>query len=442
MNKTKIHFVGVKGVGMAGLALIAYQGGAQVSGSDVAENFITHPLLKAAGLEPLQLDKANITKIQPTLVVYTAAHGGRTNPEVVQAESLGVKTMSYARAVEYFFRGQKIIVVAGSHGKTTTAGMLALILRIAGLDPSWLVGTSEINGLGLAAHLGQGKLAVVEGDEYVADPSDPSSRPKFLYLTVRGAIITSTDWDHPDVFPTAQVYAKAFKKLLQRVPPSGIIVANGTDAWLRRFGKGASAKIKWVLPGRPWAGLKLKVAGRHNLFDASLAAAMAHELGVKQVTIKLALTEFGGGKRRLERVAEVKGIRVYDDYAHHPVEITATLQALRELCPKGQLWVIFQSHTYSRSRTLAADFAQSLKSVEHLAIAPIFASARELKGEYTDADFLAAIKKVNPRMVAVANAAQAAQFIQPARPGDLVALFGAGNLNNWLPELVQSLRRN
>jgi len=313
-----IHFVGIKGVGMAALARVAHDKSITVSGSDVADIFITDTMLADAGIVPTVGFDENDLPDGVDCVVYGAAHGGNENPQVHYALTKGIRTMTYGKAVQELFADKKIIAVAGTHGKTTTTAMLATILVTAGCDPSWVIGTGNIPSLPANGKWGKGEYAVVEADEYV---DTIGGKPKFLHLNPFALIITSLDWDHPDVFPTHKLFINAFHKLMKRVDKKGIMVLRGDDKKLRILAKLFHSTVRFIVPNKPYSGIHVRVPGAYNTLNATFAARMAHEIGVAQKDILRGVEAFTGVERRLENKGSINGWAWYDDYAHHPTEI-------------------------------------------------------------------------------------------------------------------------
>ncbi len=354
-NKIKhIHFVGIKGVGMAPLAIIAKEAGFKVSGCDIEEEFITDEPLKKAGIKPLTgFSEEHLENVN--LVITTGAHGGFDNPEVEHARYTGISVMMQGQAVGEFMKGDFLkkkffgISVAGSHGKTTTTAILATVLKEAGLDPSFLVGTGNISSLGAPGHFGKGKYFVTEADEYANEPKHDKT-PKFLNQRPQIIIITNIEFDHPDIFNSLDQIRVAFLKFANLLPKEGVLIANGDDPQIQKllgefpgrvitYGMGEKNDFRlsrvsqsqeqtffWVEHKNLSLGeFRLSVPGVHNALNATAVIAACFELGLNPEVIKKALPAFQGTKRRFEFLGEKKGVLFFDDYAHHPTEIKATL---------------------------------------------------------------------------------------------------------------------
>lgn len=413
----KIYFVGIKGVGMAALAVIAKQAGFKVGGSDVADEFITDRLLKdnAIAIDPgfttETLQKFIGEERKQTLVIVTAAHDGLNNPQAQYAQNNHVDTLTFGQALGMFQYGTLVsrqdimgISVAGSHGKTTTTAMLATSLMHMEQDPSYLIGTSDVGSLGDPGHFGTGKYFIVESDEYVSDVQhDPV--PKFHYQHPHAAIITNVDFDHPDVFESIDSVYEAFKTFIHNIQQGGILVYSGDDSSMSNvltekrddvqyisYGLSPESEycayemhttvegIKYnVRHGETELGeIQLNVIGEHNVKNSLAVVALLHTLGFSFEKIAIGLASFSGTKRRLElRGNGAAGQVIIDDYAHHPAEIQATLTALAQAYPDKKLVCIFQPHTYSRTKALVDEFAQALMVADSVILLPIFTSARE-----------------------------------------------------------------
>lgn len=424
-----IHFVGVKGVGQAALARVAHDMGKKITGSDSQEEFITNESLNEIGLECHNFSEENITS-EIDLVIYSAAHGGQNNPEVIEAKKRGIRVLNYGQALGLFFRDKKVLAVSGTHGKTTITSMLATILNRAGIKPSWVIGTSNIPTLPSNGHWGEGEFAVIEADEYF---DEPGGKAKFLHLDPFGLIVTSLDYDHPDVYKTPKDFINAFHKLIKRVDPKGILVLNGTDKNLRRITKSSKQKIRWILPNQPWHNIKLSILGQFNLSNATFAATMAHEIGIKQEVIKQALFDFKGSKRRLEMKGEKNHWLIIDDYAHHPTEVRATLQAIKDFYPDYYLTVVFQPHTFSRTQALQKEFAKSFTNANQVLIAPTFASARE-KNPDQIVDLAQIISSCHKNVRSINSPAELKSYLDLNQEisKKILVTMGAGDIYKWI----------
>jgi UDP-N-acetylmuramate--alanine ligase len=403
----KIHFVGVKGVGMAPLAIIAKEAGMEVTGSDIGEEFITDKGLKSSGVVVLKdFDPQRIDGVD--LVITTSAHQGFDNPEVKEAIQRNIPVLIQGEALGKFMSGEILgkkfeqIAVAGSHGKTTTTAMIASLLTENKLDPSYSIGTGEVPNLGSSGHFGKGKYFVAEADEYFADPLN-NRVPKFLFFNPKIAIVTNVDFDHPDIYESVEDVVSAFVELTKKITKDGVLIACGDGDLNRQFLSkiecrkitfGLSPQNDYVLThvesspdktffrvqrgGINLGEFSLKVIGEQNALNATAALVTGFELGLTQEQIKKGLSAFSGSKRRSEYIGELtSGAMIFDDYAHHPAEIKATLQAFRKTYPKKRIICVFQPHMYSRTVKFFKEFAASFAESDLVLIPEIFPSFRE-----------------------------------------------------------------
>jgi UDP-N-acetylmuramate--alanine ligase len=463
------YFVGIKGVGMSGLSVIAKELGKEVYGSDTDETFITNEILEKNGISPfIGFSKENVNnalagkKADEVLVIVTAAHGGMGNVEVLEARALGFETVSYGKALGLFMEGKRCISVAGSHGKTTTTALLAHILTKSGKDPSYLIGTSFVPSLGQSAHAGKGELFIAEADEYSADPQYDQT-PKFLYQKPEIIVITSIDWDHPDVFSSQKEVEDAFIQFINQSRDSSIVIANYDDPGIRSiFGKlsrnvityGFSDDAMFQLSnnsqntssttftashGKDSYVFTTSLSGIHNIANSAGAILGAYHAGVSIEDIQKALSSFMGSKRRLEKVGEINGVLLYDDYAHHPTEIKATLGALAEKFPGKQLIVIFQPHTYTRTKAFFEGFADSFAQASTIYITDIFSSSREKKDNSISSRMLVdEIKKKGKDAKYIKNVEEMMADLKPKmQQNDILVTMGAGDIYSWHKEITK-----
>lgn len=452
-----IHFVGIKGVAMAALAVWAKEAGHHVSGSDVAEEFPSDEVLAKAKIRVLEgFSAAHIRKTKPDLVIFTGAHEGKENIEVREAALQGIPILPHGKALGEIMQQKRQISVAGSHGKTTTTAMIATILSTAGQEPSYAAGCGEIFGLGLPGHYGHGAWFVAEADEYVTDPHHDAT-PRFLWQTPEVLVVTNIDFDHPDVYGDLGDVQQAFLKLSQQERGIRTTIVNADDPASRvlhtvpgeviSYGLTPAADMHithigfgdertfFTLSDRGTAAgeFSLKVPGKHNVSNAVAAAACCRAIGISWDNIREGLIRFGGTKRRFEKVGESTGMRMYDDYAHHPKEIAATLAAARAWYPNEQLIAVFQPHTYSRTIALLGDFAKSFHDADLVAIADIYASAREQElPEVSSQMLVEEIAKHHPNVTYTKDYEQTAQYLYKQASGKSVILFmGAGDIYGW-----------
>ena len=415
---------------MAALAVWAKEAGKIVTGTDVAEHFPSDEVLGSVAIPvDVGFDPKHIDQYKPDLVIYTGAHDGRDNVEVKRAETLEIPVLPHGKALGMAMEGKRQITVAGSHGKTTVTAMIATILSLAGLDPSYVIGSGMVRGLGLPGHFGAGDWFVAEGDEYVTDPGHDET-PRFLWQKPEILVVTNIDFDHPDVYPDMTAVVAAFKKLVSQ---SGTVIAGSDDP------QSAALSATSILVGSNEANqFHLKVPGLHNAVNAALATAAANAAGVSREQSMKALAQFGGAKRRFEKIGEYRGILYYDDYAHHPTEISATLAAARGLFPKRRIIVIFQPHTYSRTKALMNEFAHSFNDADVVILTDIYPSAREHDTMGTTGETLVGETSRHHGDVRYAKGQSDVQRLltKILMPNDVVFFMGAGDIGQWEKQII------
>ena len=451
--KKHIHFVGIKGVAMTALAVWYKEAGNIVTGSDTTETFPTDEVLVKARIHVVSFDVKNIKKYNPDLVIYTGAHNGRDNPEVVQALKAGIHVLPHGQALGKVMAGKKQVSVAGSHGKTTTTAMIATVLSHAGFDPSYAVGCGEIRGLGLSGHYGKKNIFVAEADEYVTDPGHDAT-PRFLWQLPDILVVTNIDFDHPDAYASLENVQDAFKILQKQ---SKVTIVNADDPASQVLDAsityGFSPKAEFRITnvhsaedrtfftfserGMEIGEFMLQVPGRHNAINAAAAAIACKQLGVPWEDIKKGLLVFGGTRRRFEVVGNPPagggGVRIIDDYAHHPQEIMATLAAAREWYPKNRIVAVFQPHTYSRTKALLSEFAHAFTQADEVILADIYSSARETDTlGITGKTLVEETAKYNKNVLYAPDFAAVKKILNAhKRIGDVIIFMGAGNIYYW-----------
>lgn len=456
----KIYFVGIKGIAMAALAVWAKEAGYRVTGSDTEEEFPSDEVLRKAHISwHPSFDSTRITTLKPDLVIYTGAHSGRENPEVVEAHALSIPVMPHGQALGEFMKGKRQISVAGSHGKTTTTAMIATIFSEAGLDPSYAIGCGMIRGLGLPGHFGKGQVFISEADEYVTDPGHDDT-PRFFWQTPEFFVVTNIDFDHPDVYKNLADVENAFVSVQEKNSGCTTILNKDDtssqvlfrkDHRVLSFGFSPQANLRITHIGtsmeRTFFTLELNnmligefdlhIPGRHNVYNATAAALTCYEFGLSWEIIRKGLKTFGGTKRRSEKIAQGHGITLYDDYAHHPKEIEATLDGLRGWYPKRRIITVFQPHTYSRTRALLHDFFRAFGKSDVVMITDIYASAREKVQEDVTGTQLADMIRTRQKDVYYTPdvGAVRTQLLSMMQSGDIIVLMGAGNIYTWGHEL-------
>ncbi|MBI4064953.1 UDP-N-acetylmuramate--L-alanine ligase [Candidatus Gottesmanbacteria bacterium] len=460
----KIHFVGIKGIAMAALALWAKEAGFSVTGSDIDEHFPSDSeLVKAAITVDKGFYAAHIDIYMPNLVIYTGAHEGRDNVEVQKAIELNIPVLPHGKALGAVMNEKRQISVAGSHGKTTTAAMIATILFSNGLDPSYAVGCGEIFGLGAGGHFGNGEFFVAEGDEYVTDPGH-NSTPRFLWQHPELLVVTNIDFDHPDVYASLADVKEAFVRLQRNLVDIKTTIVNADERAcdvLRRTGAvvsyGFSSQADYQIvdisyrsmrtfyslkqKGKKIASFSLRVTGKHNALNGAAAAIACHTLGLSWEKIETGLLGFTGTKRRFEKLGEKRGILYYDDYAHHPKEIEATLSGARLWYPKRRIIAVFQPHTYSRTKALLKEFGRSFYGADRVLVSDIYASARESDTmEVTSQVLVDEINKDKTTTFYAKGAIEVISYLKKeVRPNDIVIFMGAGDIYSWEKDVIDAL---
>lgn len=421
----KVHFIGIGGIGVSAIAKMMLLSGKKVSGSDQSESQITTELAQA-GATIFQGHQATNLPDDVDLVVYTIAIS-ETNPELIKAKELNLALMSYPEVIGFISRQKKTIAVAGTHGKTTTTAMLAEIALSAGLDPTVVVGSILKNHRSNFI-AGRGDLFIVEACEY---------RRSFLNLAPEILVITNIDEDHLDYYENLADIQNAFGDLVAKVPSSGFIICRPEDERIVPVLESAKAR---VIDYQEFniSHLKLKTPGEHNLLNAAAAGATAIVLKIKEAQIKESLSCFAGTWRRFEYKGKTKkGALVYDDYAHHPTEIKATLQAAKKLAGKKRVLVAFQPHLYSRTRLLFGDFIESLRLADFVIVAPIYA-AREVDDQSVSSDDLVgAMTESGVKAVSVKTFEMIAEeLVKQSGPDDIIITMGAGDIFEVATHLV------
>lgn len=451
---TKIHFVGIGGMGMCGIAEVLANMGYRVSGSDMNDTEITRHLA-SIGCSVKQGHRADNLGEADVVVVSSAIKG--YNPEVEAARARSIPVIPRAEMLAELMRMKTGIAVAGTHGKTTTTSLLAHVLAEARLDPTMVIG-GKVKGLGSNARLGQGTLLVAEADE-----SDGS----FLVLTPTIAIVTNIDPEHLDHYGSVERMHEAYLQFINRVPFYGLAVLcldsvavrgllPGVRKRHRTYGFAGDADLQAVhvqvatdgtrcdvLERGRWIGeLRLRMFGRHNALNALAVTAAATELGVPFPVIAAALASFEGIDRRFEVRGEVGGVTVVDDYGHHPEEVKATLRAAREGFGR-RLVAVFQPHRYTRTRDLFESFLSAFDDADLLVLTEIYAAGEDrIEGVSGEALYEALKRRGHADVRFVADRrAIAAELVPHLRGGDMVVTLGAGDVHRVGDELLRALQQ-
>jgi UDP-N-acetylmuramate: L-alanyl-gamma-D-glutamyl-meso-diaminopimelate ligase len=471
-RKKHIHLIGICGTAMASLAGMLKQRGFHVTGSDAAAYPPMSNFLRELDIPVAQPFAAQNLKPRPDLVVVGNAMS-RGNVELEEVLDQRIPFCSLPQLLhDEFLRGKEVLVVAGTHGKTTTTSMLAWIFDSAGVQPSFLIGGIAEN-FGSSFHLGAGSHFILEGDEY--DTAFFDKGPKFLHYFPDSVILTSVEFDHADIYKDLDAVETAFKRLVNLIPRRGRIVAfDGVASETRespslerclakafcpveRYGAGPHAnwrivnlrleptRTSWTVvhDDKPWADLEYGLAGEYNVWNATAAAALAASCGMSREAIAAALKTFKSVKRRLEVKAEVNGITIIDDFAHHPTAIAGTLKALRARYPEARLWAILEPRSNTlRRRILQSELARSLAQADEIIVAGVFRSEAVPENERLELPALAAeVSRNGGRARLLADADEIVQTVAPEmRSGDIVAILSNGGFGGIYEKLPKRLR--
>ena len=454
-RKHHVHFVGIGGIGMSGIAEVLLNMGYVVSGSDQAESETTRRLTRLGAAIAVGHAPQNVAPGTDVVVISSAVK--MSNPEVTYARESRIPVIPRAEMLAELMRMKFGVAVAGTHGKTTTTSFIAEVLARAGLDPTVVIG-GKLRALGTNARLGQGKVLVAEADE-----SDGS----FLMLSPTVAVVTNIDPEHLDHFGTIENVEEAFLQFVHRVPFYGRAILcldhPRVRALLPQVRKpyltyGTTPEADWVATNVVVEGLctrfdvrhgdthygpvVLQMPGRHYALNALAAAAAACELGVSFAMVREALAQFGGIHRRFEVIGESNGIVVVDDYAHHPEEVRATLRAAREGFGR-RLVVAFQPHRYTRTRDLFNDFLAAFDDAEKLFLTEIYPAGEERIDGVSAEALLQALRRRGHLDVEyrATREALADALLEALRPGDLLVVLGAGDIYKVGEQVLQELRR-
>ena len=453
----RVHFIGIGGCGMAGLARILIDCGAVVSGSDPSPNPQTFELARrGARISRDQLGE--LLDRQVNLVVRTAAVPD-SNPEFLAARKLGLPTIKYAQLLGQIMQERQAIAVCGTHGKSTTTAMIAHALLLCGADPSFVVG-GAVPQLGGSSRSGRGRSFVVEACEY--DRSFHNLHPTVCCLL-------NIEPDHLDCYKDLADIENSFRHFASLTPADGLIIANGQDDSVRRALSGVDRPIQWVglqggrnsialtWEGRPFpaengcqrgvllrdnvpvAQFKLSVAGVHNAYNASVAIAACVAAGLDAQKAADAISGFTGVDRRMTLVGQFNGAAVVDDYGHHPTEIRATLRAVRERYQPARVFCVFQPHQHSRTRTLMDEFAACFGQADQALIADIYSvrDSEEEKRLTSSRDLVDRVNAAGGCALHLARFPQIVEYLkQNVRAGDLILTIGAGNVCDIAHELA------
>ena len=447
----RVHFIGIGGAGMSGLARISLSHGITVSGSDAKDSSVVKALQALGATIATAHAASNVDGAD--LVVYSTAISS-SNAELMRAQELKLSTLTRAAALSILMSESKSIAVAGTHGKTTTSSMMAVALQACGADPSFAIG-GTITASGSNAHRGTGEIFVAEADE-----SDGS----FIEYHPYAAIVTNVEHDHVDFFATPEDVAQAFKDFAATINRDGFLTYCADDQGAKALASavktctlisygvdescdlrldsieleamGSRARAIWR--GKVVGFIELQVPGHHNLLNAAAVLATGLNLGFPAPELLTGLAVFRGTGRRFELKGTVHGIRVIDDYGHHPTEIDVTLKAARRFAGDGRLIVIFQPHRYSRTKAFSAQFAKALDMADRAIVLEVYAASEKPIAGVTSRLITDAMShgEYIPNFIEVTDS-----VIDSAEPQDVIITLGAGDVSSLAPIIVDGLSR-
>ncbi len=465
-NSRHIHLIGICGTAMASLAGMLKERGFRVTGSDAAAYPPMSTFLESLGIPVAQpFAEANLSPRPDLVVVGNAISRGNVELEHMLDERIPFRSLPQILR-DQFLAGKEVLVVAGTHGKTTTTSMLAWIFEKADLRPSFLIGGIAEN-FGSSFGLSEGRYFILEGDEY--DTAFFDKGPKFLHYFPDAVILTSIEFDHADIYKDLEAVETAFKRLVNLIPRRGRIIAFDAGESVERCLEralcpveryGATERATWRLTnlkfgaertswtvlceGKPWADFEFALAGEYNVWNATAAAALAADCGVPKEVIADALKSFKSVKRRLEVIAEVNGITIIDDFAHHPTAIEQTLRALRSRYPSARLWAVVEPRSNTMRRNILQEaLANSLALADEVIIANAFKSEAIPEAERLDLNRVAAEIQKKGRIAKTLPDADAivAAIAPQLRSGDVVAILSNGGFGGIYEKLPKRLRR-
>jgi UDP-N-acetylmuramate--alanine ligase len=463
---THIHFIGIGGSGLSAIARLLLESGYTVSGSDRALTPFAEEIRKAGAEVYIGHHPRNLAGVD--WIVRSSAVT-EDNPEVRAAKGAGIPVYKRADFLGRLMEDKMGIAIAGTHGKTTTTAMTAWVLSELGRDPSFIVG-GVINNLGVNARAGKGKAFVIEADEY---------DNMFLGLKPHIAVVTSIEHDHPDCFPTLESMYRAFEKFVDLLPTDGTLIVcaedQGAAALIPHVRKSGRNVVSYGMQGDMtintplWmqarnvkpnqrggfdfvmssnlasktstsTRVSLQVPGEYNVRNALAVLAVTSVLGLSRRKAAQALGEFTGTGRRFQLRGEVNGISIFDDYAHHPTEIKATLAGARARYPKRRIWAVWQPHTYSRTQTFFLDFARAFKDADEVIVTEVYA-AREPKQDFTSAEIVSAMPHRSARYIETLPEVTS-YLLEHLKPGDVLLVLSAGDADQISTDVLKGLQES
>ncbi|SHK21350.1 UDP-N-acetylmuramate--L-alanine ligase [Paramaledivibacter caminithermalis] len=438
----KVHLIGIGGIGMSALAEILLDKGFIVSGSDIKSSHITKKL-EEKGIK-IYVGHSEDNVVDTDIVVYTSAVAN-DNPEIVKAKSLDIPVLDRAQMLGNLMSEYKTsIAVSGMHGKTTTTSMISLIFEHAQLNPTILVG-GELTEIGGNVKIGSNDFLITEACEY---------KDNFLKFHPNVGVILNIDEDHLDYFKDFEHIVSTFSKFIKLLPKKGYVIVNNDDYNIRKllphaqcnivtfginidsdfqaknitFNESGYPSFDVVHKGKALERFTLSIPGKHNIYNALASIATAYTLEAPLDKIKEKLSCFKGTHRRFDILGELNNIKIIDDYAHHPTEIKATLDAAKKF-PHNKIWCIFQPHTYSRTKSLLLDFAKSFKDADRILITDIYAAREKDTGEIHSKNLVELIEQEGHNVAYISSFQEIVRYLKEhAVPGDIVLTMGAGNI--------------
>jgi len=455
-SKEKIHFIGIGGIGMSGLAQVMQRMGFDVQGSDLSNN---KNVEKCKEINIKVFSRHNKENLKDATIVVRSSAIKNNNPEIVAARKRKIKIFKRAEMLGHVVSLKKNIVVTGSHGKTTTTSLIAKILSEGKLDPT-IVNGGIVNSLGGNAKLGKGDWSVLEADE-----SDGS----FLSLPINYSVVTNVDREHLDFYKNFNNLKKAFGNFINRTPTFGKSFVCTDDQELRKiasklknrnfltygFNKKANYQIFNTVYKKNYSvfdlrilvplfkkktirGIKVNLIGSHNILNSVAAIALCSYIGVDLKIIKKSLKEFAGIQRRMTKVLKFNGNDFFDDYAHHPTEIKSVLESLKKANPKRKIISVFQPHRYSRVKLLKKEFSFSFQSSEKLLLCPVYSAGEKINKNYNQEEFAKLIAKNSDiQVILIKDQEDLNKFFKKNLLEDeLIIGMGAGSITKWMREIV------
>ncbi len=454
----RYHFVGIGGSGLSAIARVLLERGEIVSGSDMADSSFVDSLRDLGARVTIGHAAENVHGAE-TVVVSSAVKPD--NVEIVEARKLGIPVFKRSEFLGSFTAGKRTVAVAGTHGKTTTTGEIALLLAREGLDPSFVAGGALTDFGGANARAGQGEYFVIEADEYDR---------AFLGLTPWLAVVTNVEHDHPDCYPTPEDYFQAFGQFLERMRPDGSVVVCADSPGAIRvveeycrnkpelsvYSYAVNMEADWqatqiqphaeggsdflaVRNGEVLGRVRIRLAGLHNVCNSLGALCAADLCGVPFAHAAKSLSQYHGAERRFEIIGEAGGVTVVDDYGHHPSEIRATLAAARQRYPQRRIWALWQPHTYSRTRALAHEFAQSFTDADRVVVLPVYRAREPLDESFSMEEVVRTM--LNAEAQYIPGLMEAVPYLtRELRRGDVLVMLSAGDANRVGEEVLRRLR--